>query len=144
MTRFAEDIPGSFRVVSILAVIWMVLGCLSYLMHVTMAPADIAQLPPGQAELMRTTPPVVYALFGIATWGGLIGAVLMLMKRRLAVPVLLASWIAALLQFGYVFTMLNGIKLLGWGGTVFPIVIVGLGIFFWNYAKGAEQKGWLR
>lgn len=144
MTRFAEDMPGSFRVVSVLAIIWMVLGCLSYLMHVTMSAEDIAALPAGQAEMMRTTPSFVYALFGIATWGGLIGAILLFMKRRIAVPILLVSWIAAALQFLYVFTAQDGLRLVGWSGTLMPIVIVGLGIFFWNYAKGAAAKGWLR
>lgn len=144
MTRFSEDMPGSFRIVSILAILWMIMGCISYWMHVTMSPEAINALPAGQAEMMRTTPPFVYALFGIATWGGLVGAILLFMKRRLAVPVLLVSWIAALLQFTYVFTAMHGIKLVGWSGLIFPVIIIALGIFFWNYAKGAAAKGWLR
>ena len=145
MTKFVENAPGNFRVISILAIVWMALGCLSYIMHVTLSPEAIAALPKGQAELIRTTPSWYYALFGIATWGGLAGAIALLLKRRFAVPLLLISWVAAALQFAYNFLVQDGWRLLGgFSGAIMPFAIVGLGIFFWNYARGAAAKGWIR
>lgn len=145
MTKFAEEIPGSFRIVAILAILWMLAGCASYIMHVTMTPADIAALPQGQQTFMNNSPSWVYALFGIATWGGLAGAVLLLMKRRLAVTLLLVSLVAAVLQVLANYFVQDAWNLLGGATSLFmPVLIVGLGFFFWNYAKGAAAKGWLK
>ena len=144
MARFAEDIPGSFRIITVLAVIWMAFGCMSYVMHVTMTPETIAALPAAQSELMRSTPAWLYGVFAIAVWVGLAGAVMLFMKRRIAVSLLLVSWVAAAIQFGYTYAALNAWSLLGPSGAILPAIIVLLGFFFWNYAKGAAAKGWIR
>ena len=145
MTKFSEDIPGSFRIVAILAIVWMLAGCASYYMHVTMTPADIAALPQGQQTFMNNSPSWVYALFGIASWGGLAGAVLLFMKRRLAVPLLLVSLVAAVLQVLANYFVQDAWNLLGGPVSLFmPVLIIGLGLFFWDYARTSAAKGWLQ
>ena len=145
MTKFSEDIPGSFRIVAILAIVWMLAGCASYYMHVTMTPADIAALPQGQQTFMNNSPSWVYALFGIASWGGLAGAVLLFMKRRLAVPLLLVSLVAAVLQVLANYFVQDAWNLLGGPVSLFmPVLIIGLGLFFWDYARTSAAKGWLK
>lgn len=94
---------------------------------------------------MNATPAWLNGLFGIATWGGLAGAVLLFMKRRLAVTLLLVSLIAAILQFGSAYLMFDMWNLLGGISSAFmPALVIILGLFFWNYAKGAAAKGWLK
>ena len=145
MTKFSEDIPGSFRIIAILAIVWMLAGCASYYMHVTMTPADIAALPQGQQTFMNNSPSWVYALFGIASWGGLAGAVLLFMKRRLAVPLLLVSLVAAVLQVLANYFVQDAWNLLGGPVSLFmPVLIIGLGLFFWDYARTSAAKGWLK
>lgn len=144
MTQFQKPVPGTFRIVSILAVIWMLFGCLSYLGHVTMSAETIASLPPGQAEMMRTTPAWVYGLFAIATWSGLAGAVLLFFKRRIAVPLLLLSLVAAVAQFASIYLLYDALRLTGTAGVIFPVLIIALGFFFWTYARSAAANGWLK
>ncbi len=144
MSQFRRPLPGSFRVIAIMAVVWMAFGCLSYLMHVTMSPEAIASLPQGQQDYMKLTPSWLYALFAIATWGGLAGALLLLFRKQLSVWLLLISWLAAAAHMGLGYFMLPGFELLGGvRGLIMPVIIVALGIAFWRYAKGAAREGWL-
>lgn len=136
--------PLSFRLIAISSVVWMLFGVASYLMHVMMTPEQITALPPPQAELMRAMPSWLYGLFAIATWGGLAGAIALLLRRRIAVPLLLLSWIAAAAQFGYTFLGLPAYRLLGASGMIFPLIIVALGVAYWLFARTAAAKGWLR
>lgn len=145
MSEFdATQPPTSFRITSIICIVWMLLGCASYLMHVTMTPESMAALPPAQADLMRATPAWVYAFFAIGTWGGLAGAIALFLRKRMAVLLLLVSLVAILVQFGYVYFGMNALGLLGASSAAFPALIIILGIAFWLYARSADSKGWLR
>ncbi len=144
MTQFQTNPPPSFRIVAIMAVVWMAFGCMSYLMHVRMGPEAVATLPQGQQQFMAMMPGWLYALFAVATWSGLIGAVLMLLRKRLAVPFLLVSWIAAAAQMVGSYMVLPGLELLGGPrALIMPVIIVALGIIFWRYAMRGAAKGWL-
>ena len=140
MAQFQKPVPAHLRIVGILSIIWMVFGCLSYLYDVTLSPEQLAALPADQVAVMQATPSWIYALFAIATWGGLIGAVLLFLKKRAAVLLLLISWVAALAQFGGLFLTVPKAAATG---TVIPALIISLGIAFWWYARKADKEGWL-
>ena len=50
--------------------------------------------------MWEATPPWMVAAYAIAVWVGLAGAALLLMRRKLAVPLLLVSLVAVVVQFG--------------------------------------------
>lgn len=122
-------VPLWYWAVAAFALLWEGLGCAMYLMAVTSG----AEALPGW----------VAAAFAIAVWTGLAGAVALLLRRRLAVPALLVSVLAAVVQYGYVFTalpvqVLNAAVL----GVPIAVLVVG-GILLW-VARHAAQRGWLR
>ena len=89
-----QPIARWYLIGAIASLLFMALGCAIYVMHVT---ADPAALPLDQRAAYAAEPAWVTALNAVAVWVGLIGAVLLVLKRRLAETLLLVSFIATLL-----------------------------------------------
>lgn len=136
--------PMWFWIVAIAGLLWELMGVASYLYHVTLTPEAIAALPAGQAALMRMTPPWVNAAFAIATWGGLAGALGLVLRRRWARPLLILSLVAIVIQFGWVFLIAKSHELIGPSSAIFPAVIILIAIVLVWFAGLAIKRGWLR
>jgi len=137
-------LPKWYWVASVLALLWTAMGVASYLYHVTLSPDGIAALPAGQAKLMNMTPAWVNGAFAIATWGGLLGAIGLLLRRRWARGLFVLSLIALLIQFGWVFLVARSHELIGPSSALFPAIIAALGIILIWFASDAAKRGWLR
>jgi len=88
-----RPIAGWFMPAAVASVLFMGLGCIMYLMHVL---ADPNTLPLDQRVALEAEPAWVTGANAIAVWVGLIGAILILMKRKLAEPVMLVSLVGVL------------------------------------------------
>lgn len=121
--------PGAgFWVISVLLLTWHGIGAWTYLVA-----AD--------ADILETTPPFVTALYGIAVWGGVAAALLLLLRSRFAAPLFLLSVIAATIRTVHLIAergLQNGAD---W---VLAVLIVGIGIFATWYAARAGKRGLLR
>ncbi|MEG3049898.1 MAG: hypothetical protein RR792_06910, partial [Thermomonas sp.] len=82
--------------------------------------------------------------FAIATIGGVLGSLGLLLGKRWAVPVLLLSLLAILAQFGSIYAITPTWALTGIAGAVLPLCIALFGLFLWHYARKAAARGWLR
>lgn len=133
--------PRWFKLAAIAAILWNALGCFSYLVMVTVDPATLT---PAQRADYEQWPTSEYALHAIAVWVGIVGAVLLFVRRRPAVPLLLISFAAALLRY-----ILFWVSPPGLGPTlpsmmVVPtIVILLVGLVAW-FARHSAKRGWLR
>src|SRR5262249_19058906 len=136
--------PVWFWIVVVLALLWEAMGCASYLREVTMTPADLAALPPAQQEMWKAMPGWLFGVFAVAVWSGLGGAILLALRKRLARLFFLISLIAAVLQFGWIFTMLPVMKTVGPSSAVFPAIIILIGLFLVWFAGLGIRRGWLR
>lgn len=135
--------PTWFRVVTILAVIWNALGIVAYLMEVTMSPASLAALPPEQRELYETTPGWVTGAFALAVFAGFAGSVALAMRRRVALPLLVVSLAAAVLQMAYQFGVAKAASIMGPASMIMPAVIVFIGAGLVWLCLHARRRGWI-
>ena len=141
--RRNEQVPGWYWLVAGLALLFEGIGCYAYLLEVMRTPADIASLPLDQRRLIGATPWWVTAAYAVAVWSGLAGAVLLLLRRRLAVGALLVSLIAVVVQFGGIFLVpelrstIPSDQLLG------PIIIFVIAYALWQFSRIARKRGWL-
>jgi len=87
-------VPWHLWLVGILGLLWNSMGAFDYLMTQTQNEAYMGQFTPEQLEFFYGFPTWVVASWALAVWGGVLGALLLLLKRRLAVSVLLASFLA--------------------------------------------------
>lgn len=142
--------PVHLWIVGALALVWNCFGAYDYLMT-RMRNTDYF------ASMMPTVDPnailawidgfPIWAQFGwgLGVWGGVVGAILLLMRNRWAVEVFAASLVGALLGLGY--QIVAAPPLAGMEGAMFEvmpfvIILVALGLFL--YARAMKAKGVLR
>lgn len=143
-TNSENRVPAWFWAVSVLALLWEALGCSSYLHDVSMTAADIAALPEGQRQLYAAMPAWQAAVYAVAVWVGLSGAVMLLMRRAWARPFFTVSLIACLIQFGYSFLVLKAGDVLGSAAYPLPAAIIAVAILLVWFSTTALKRGWLR
>jgi len=97
----ARPMPRWFTAASVLGLAWNAFGVAQFLDYVR-ATADSLQamgLTAAQAQLYAAPPAWMIAAFALGVFGGLAGSGLLLARRRLAVPVLLASLVGYLVLY---------------------------------------------
>lgn len=121
--------------------LFMLVGVAGYLMSVT---TPITDLPADQQAKMAAMPGWQTAVYAIAVWSGLAGAILLLMRRRFAVTLLLLSLVGAVGTF-LPFAITPQVRELATeGDAIAAIIVIGLcWTSFW-FARHSQQKGWLR
>lgn len=137
----ARAAPGWFPIAAIGALLWEILGCGIYVMAMT---TDPSSLPVDQRAMADATPLWMNAAWAVAVWIGLAGAVLLLMRRRLAEPLLLLSLIAVLVQFSGLLIVPELRNLVASDDLFLPFVIVVVCYGIWMLARRARKSGWLR
>lgn len=132
-----------FWVIGIMALIWNAMGVMAYISQAYMTDEMKAALPEAERALYENVPSWVTAAFAIAVFGGVLGAILLLMKKKLAKVVFLISLIGIVAQMSYNFFMSKAAEVYGPGGMVMPIMVIIIGVFLLQYAKKSETNGWL-
>ena len=142
--------PAHLWIVGALALLWNGFGAYDYLMTRMRNTDYLAGMMPTvdpQAMLAWVDAFPIWAQFGwgLGVWGGLLGAILLLMRNRWAVPVFAASLVGALLGLGYQIALAPPAP--GAGGAMmeampYIIILIALGQFL--YARSQRAKGVLR
>lgn len=89
--------PWQLWVVGILSLLWNCMGALDYLMTETRNQAYMSKFTPEELQYFYGLPAWVISTWAIAVWGGVLGSVLLLMRKRLAYPVFIVSFISLLI-----------------------------------------------
>ena len=91
----------TFWILAGLFLIWNLLGVFHYLTSVNATVESlVAQgMTINQAEVFHNTPSYHYAVFALGVWSGLLGAVLLLLRKAWAAPVFIFSVIMVIFAF---------------------------------------------
>ncbi len=133
--------PRWFTLAALAAVAWELFGCFTYLMQVRVDPAS---LPVDQRALWDAAPSWMIAAYAVAVWVGLVGAILLVMRRRLAEKLLLVSLVAVLVQFSALLLVPELRNLTTSDALFLPFVIIVVCYVIWHFAFAARRAGWLR
>lgn len=82
----AAKVPLSFWIVAGLGVLWNGFASLAFWLTATRNPSAMAQTPPAMAEALDHTPLWAMAAWGLAVGAALAGSLLLVLRRRWAVP----------------------------------------------------------
>ena len=143
----AKSFPGAkapwhLWLVGIFALLWNGLGAVDYLMTETRNAAYLSAFTAEQIAYIDNVPKWTIATWAIGVWGGVLGGGLILLRRRLAVPVLAASLAGAAVTFFYNFVLSNGLQAMGGAGAlVMPSVVIIIGIMLLLYSRNAVRSG---
>jgi len=138
-----SEIPKSFLVISIAAVLWNLLGLMALVSHIMMTPETFAALPQEEQVLYRNMPFWANFSFAIAVIAGTVGSVALVMKKSAAKPLLVISLGAALLQNVHAFIINDSFAVYGSEGLILPGLVIGIAIMLIIFADKANKKAWL-
>ncbi|HEX6943221.1 MAG TPA: hypothetical protein VF128_09865 [Gemmatimonadaceae bacterium] len=146
MTELQEKtIPGRpwhLWLIGIIGGLWSLMGVISFILTQMNVEAVMSRFPPQQREYFESFPWWVVAFWAISVFAGVIGCLLLLLKKRLAFPALLVSVVAAVVyNLGGLF-LLGGMQVMretgGLGATIFPMIFAA---FLAYYARAMSRKG---
>ena len=140
-----EKSPTHLWLVGGLALLWNAFGALDFVMTQTRNETYMGQFSPEQLDYFYGFPAWVVATWALATWGGVLGCVLLLLRKRWAVPVFGVSLLCMLLTTVHNYVLTNGLEV---AGGVFPIVFSALifvvAAMLLVYARRMRDQGVLR
>ena len=120
-----------FWVIGIAALLWNLAGLGSF-------GATVAS-----PEASGSMPIWLLIAFGVATIGGTLGCVGLLMKKKWSIMVFLVSFIAILIQFVGGVIGSEAVKEGGATALILPVIVIIVGGLLWFYARKCDEKGWL-
>ena len=136
--------PKWLTATAILALIWNALGCVAYLADVRTTPEEIAALPLAQQQLLASRPAWAVAGSAIAVWAGLLGSLGLLLRRRWAFPVLVASLIGVMVQDYALFVVARVTDVLGIVPLLLQALVLLIAVLLVMLARRGVAQGWLR
>ncbi len=136
----AKTTPKHLWIIGIISVPWNMMGAFDYLMTQTRNEAYLAQFTQAQLDYYFSFPTWIVAFWALAVWSSVLGSVLLLMRKGLAMPVFMVSLAAMIITAIYNYGVSDGIEISGTSGLVFTVVIffVALGLVLYSRAMRAR------
>ena len=131
-------VPVSFWVVAGLGVVWNGFAVMAYWLTTTHDQQTMAQAPPEMAIALAQTPSWAIAAWGLATMAALVGSLLLVFRRKLAVLAFVASLAGLLVLTVYQIASNMPMSLL-------QVVMIWLvALFLLRFSSSEAGKGLLR
>lgn len=133
--------PWHLWVIGIVGLLWSAFGAYDYLMTQTQNEAYMSQFSPEALEYFYSFPAWVVATWALAVWGEVAGVILLLLRKAVAAPVLLVSFVCLILNSVYSFVLSDGLEIMGTTGALFTLVIFIVALGLWLYARAMARRG---
>jgi hypothetical protein len=128
----------SFWLIGAVGLLFNIMGCLNFASQ--MSAENVAAMPEAYRAMVESRPAWGTGAFAIAVFGGSFGCLLLLLRRSVAVYVLIVALGAAV--FAQVpFLGMADFPTAAWIGWLSQLVV---GAFLIGYSKYAASKGWTR
>lgn len=138
------NIPVWFYIAASLAVTWESMGLFAYVSTIMISAEDMIKMTEAEQNIHKATPAWANGVFAIAVFSGFIGSLLLLLKKAWALPVLIISLLAILVQMYNAFFIMDSFAVFGPGGTIMPIMVIVIAILLIGLAQSAKSKQWIK
>ncbi len=136
--------PVWFWIVSVLALLWNLMGVSAYLADAFMKDEMMAAYTDAQRTIFETQPTWLTAAYALGVFAGAIGCIGLLARKNWAKPALIISLVAVLARTCYYFFLTNATEVFDvFQGTIFPIIIIVIGGLLIILAKVAKDRNWI-
>lgn len=140
--RYAKQpIARWYSAAAIASLLFMLVGCVGYLLEVT---SDPASFPLDQRAVHDAQPVWLITANAVAVWAGAVGALLLVFRRRLAETLMLVSLIAVAIWLGGLLLAPHLRDLLGTDDIAVAVVVTVITWTIYWFARHSRQRGWLR
>ena len=143
-TRGNEKAAWHLWFTGVASLLWGSIGAMDYLMTQTKNEAYMGNYSPEQLQFFYEIPSWVVAAWAIGVWGGVLGAIFLLLRKGMAVWILLASLLAVLVTNFHNYVLSNGMEV---SGDTFSLVLtatiflIALGLYL--YSRSMQRRGLL-
>ena len=143
MTNYLRKPTGLFWIISSMALVWNLMGVFNYLTQAFMTNEVLASLPKDQQLLYEDVPAWVTAAFATAVFSGTLGAILLLLKKKVASNFFILSFVGIIIQMTYGLLISENTNGYGPLGLIMPLMIIAIGGYLIWYSKKAAEHRWL-
>ena len=143
MTNSTNKPTGSFWIISVIALIWNSFGANQYIQQAYNTESFKALYTQEQYEIIQSTPSWAIAAFAFAVFGGTVGCIFLLLRKKLAKIFFIISLVGIIIQMIYNVFIVKALQVYGPGAIIMPIMVIGVGLFLIWYSKLSISKGWL-
>lgn len=137
-------VPTTLWIVGAVALVWNLIGVAMFFLQTNLGPEQIAALPPEQQQVYAAMPAWLDIPYGVAVFGGVLGALALLLRRRWAVALFAVSLLAVVVQMAGVYALTPAWAVSGVSGLPMALLIIAIAGFLFWYARRAAARGWLR
>lgn len=140
MTNSINKTTTTFWIISVVALLWNLMGVYAYLEQAYMTDEVIATLPEPEQMYYNNVEAWVIAAFAIAVFAGTFGCLALLFRKKMALILFILSLIAVLLQATYNFFIQKYMPV-DVTQMIWTLVIILIAILLVWFSKDAIKKG---
>jgi hypothetical protein len=146
MTVAPRKTPWHLWLVGVVAVLFNFIGVFDFVMNMTRGAQYLASagMTPEQIAHYQSMPGWMTIVWACGVFGAFLASILLLLRRKLALPVFALSLAAFFVSLLYAYVLTNGGAIMGQQMAVANAVITGLLVFFIGYSRFAAVRGVLR
>lgn len=136
--------PVHLWIIGVVALLWNAMGAFDYVMTQTHNEAYLEAFSEEQLAFFNGFPAWLVAFWALAVWGGVVGSLLLLLRKHAASAVFGLSFGSMLVTTVHNFGFANGAEIMGSGGMVFSAVIFAISLALVFYSRAMARSGVLR
>ena len=146
MTAALLKTPWHIWLIGVIAVLFNSIGVFDFVMSMARGAQYQASagMTPDQIAHYQAMPGWMTLVWAVGVFGALLASILLLLRRRLALPVFVLSLAAFLINLLYTYVLTDGGAVMGQQMAITSAVIAGLLVFFSWYSRFMTARGVLR
>lgn len=130
----------TFWIISAIGLIWNLMGANQYIQQAYKTESFKSMYTPEQLETINNMPTWATAAFAIAVFAGVLGCILLLLRKKQAKLLFQISLLGIIVQMIYNFIVAKITEVYGPGAVIMPIMILIIGFFLLSYSKQADKR----
>ena len=135
--------PLWFTVTVVVALLWNLMGLLAIVANLNLSAADLAALPAEQQALHRAQPGWSVVGSVIAVVAGTLGCVALVLRKRWALWLFVASLVGIAMQDVGLFIAAGSLQALGPFVVVMQGLVLGVGVLLLLLSRRAMARAWI-
>ncbi len=135
--------PKWYKIITLIALIWNVFGCLAVLSDLMITPEAIARMSTDQQTLYASRTAWSMSASAVAVLGGVAGSLALVLRKRWYMPFLVVSLICLCIQDYGLFVVAHGAALAGPVAVVLQGLVLVIALTLIALGRYSEKRGWI-
>lgn len=144
MNSTAKNPNAAYWVITILALLWNLMGVAQFFMQAMNTETFRAQYTEEQLRVIEGLPLYYILIFAVAVFASFLGAVFLIARRKQAISFFTIGLVAVFVQVSYNLLINEAKTSYVFSDYALLVFLPLASIFFWYYANSAKRRGWLR